>query len=65
MIGIYQLLFTCHVAILWVWLAGIVFVAKGTFAAPAMIRPIIRRRKGSYVRSMSVEDIRNQNPPRF
>ena len=47
MIGIYQLLFTCHIAILWVWLAGAVFMAKSTFAVPEMIRFVIRRTKGS------------------
>ena len=44
---IYQLLFTCRIAILWVLLAGVVFVAKDTFAVPAMIRPENRRTKGS------------------
>ena len=38
MIGIYQLLFTCRIAILWIWIAGVVVVAKGTFAVPAMIK---------------------------
>ena len=65
MIFIYQPLFTCRIEILWVWLAGVVFVAKSKFAVPAMIRHVIRRTKGSYVRSMSEEDLKGQNPSHF
>ena len=38
MIGIYQLLFTYRIAMLWIWLAGFVAVAKGTFAVPVVIK---------------------------
>ena len=34
------------------------FVAKGTFAAPAIIRPVIRKTKESHVRSLCEEDIK-------
>ena len=38
MIGIDQLPFTCRIAILWIWLAGVVVVAKGTFSVLVMVR---------------------------
>ena len=43
---IYQLLFTRRFSIIWIWLAGVVCVAKGEFAVSAMIRLASARFKG-------------------
>ena len=48
-------------AILSMWLAGVMIVAKGKFAISVMFR----LKKGLLARYMNQEDIKNLNPPHF